>query len=104
MSASRTLSRRGIVACALTASFLLVGAVDTSAAPWSRKGTFTALTYNVVGLPQAISGSDPETNSPLIGPLLNAYDLVLLQEDWADPVPGVNIAYHEEVTAEAKHP
>ena len=94
---------RAIAACALAASFLLVAAVYPSAAAPNNKDSFTTLTYNVAGLPQGISGSDPQTNSPLISPLLNAYDLVLLQEDWADPVPGVNVFYHEEVTAEAKH-
>ena len=33
-------------------------------------GTFDSLTYNVAGLPQGISGSDPENNIPQISPLL----------------------------------
>ena len=75
-----------------------------SAGP-ATSGEFIALTYNVAGLPQAISGSDPETNSPLISPLLNAYDLVLLQEDWADPVEAAPLFfYHHEIVAEANHP
>ena len=53
-------------------------------APSAASGSFTALTYNVAGLPEQISGSSPEANSPLISPLLNGYDLVLLQEDWVD--------------------
>jgi len=53
----------------------------------SATGVFSALTYNVAGLPQALSGSDPEQYMPLIGPLLNAYDVVLTQEDFANPVP-----------------
>jgi len=53
----------------------------------SATGVFSALTYNVAGLPQALSGSDPEQYMPLIGPLLNAYELVLTQEDFANPVP-----------------
>ena len=78
-------------------------------------GSFTALTYNVAGLPEALSGSEPTTNSALISPLLNAYDLVLLQEDWAevllaareaglvgDDVP--RTGYHDQVVAEADHP
>lgn len=69
-----------------------------------RTGSFLALTYNVAGLPQGISGSDPETNSPLISPLLNGYELVLLQEDWADPPPGIDLFFHEEVTEQAEHP
>ncbi len=46
-------------------------------------GSFSALSYNVAGLPQGLSGSNPTTNIPLISPLLNAYDLVLVQEDFA---------------------
>jgi endonuclease/exonuclease/phosphatase family metal-dependent hydrolase len=46
-------------------------------------GTFTALTYNVAGLPQGINPDQmPEQHQPLISPLLNAYDVVLLQEDF----------------------
>ena len=39
------------------------------------QGEFVALTYNIAGLPDVISGSNPEVNIPLISPLLNAYDL-----------------------------
>ena len=58
-------------------------------------GTFEALTYNVAGLPQGISSSDPLYNIPQISPMLNAYDLVLVQEDFS---------YHPELAAEAEHP
>jgi endonuclease/exonuclease/phosphatase family metal-dependent hydrolase len=40
------------------------------------------LSYNVAGLPEGLSGSSPEANSPVISPLLNDYDIVLLQEDF----------------------
>lgn len=50
-------------------------------------GTFTALTYNVAGLPESLSGSNPESNTKLIGPKLNAFDVVLLQETWKTPDP-----------------
>lgn len=66
-----------------------------------------ALTYNVAGLTDPISGSEPATNSALISPLLNAYDVVLLQEDWADPFPieGQPIFfYHDEIVSQADHP
>ena len=43
------------------------------------------LTYNVAGLPTALSGSEPDVNTPLIGPLLNDYDIVLVQESWLTP-------------------
>jgi endonuclease/exonuclease/phosphatase family metal-dependent hydrolase len=49
----------------------------------------------VAGLPQGISGSDPEAHIPQISPLLDAYDLVLVQEDFW---------YHAELSADATHP
>ncbi|MCR9160695.1 MAG: hypothetical protein NXI35_08445 [bacterium] len=58
-------------------------------------GSFTLLTYNVAGLPQGISSSDPETNMPQISPLLNAFDVVVVQEDFW---------YHAELSAEVEHP
>lgn len=58
-------------------------------------GTFEALTYNVAGLPQGISDSNPEEFTPLISPLLNAYDLVLVQEDFV---------YHRDLKRDASHP
>lgn len=70
-------------------------------------GEFAALAYNVAGLPQPLSGSNPETNMPLISPLLNDYDLVLVQEDWLTPQPN-GLAplrvYHAILAAEAEHP
>lgn len=45
-------------------------------------GELLLLTYNVAGLPQGISKSNPATNIPLISPKLNAFDLVLVQEDF----------------------
>jgi hypothetical protein len=75
--------------------------------PQSSSGTFLALTYNVAGLPQGISGSNPETNTPIIGPLLNGYDLVLLQETWKTPDPNPLAplrVYHEILEAASRHP
>lgn len=86
---------------------LVAGLVTLSApalATADLRGELTALTYNVAGLPQFISSSDPTTNSPLISPLLNAYDLVLLQEDFTDPIGLGYIGFHEVVTADAEHP
>ena len=46
-------------------------------------GTFTSLTYNVAGLPQGINADQfPERNTPIISPLLNEYDVVVVQEDF----------------------
>ncbi len=69
---------------------------------------FTTLAYNVAGLPQGISGSDPERNIPLISPLLNDYDVVLTQEDfdWWTPLAGLLDFrnYHSRLRADATHP
>ena len=58
-------------------------------------GELAVLTYNVAGLPQGISKSDPERTIPLISPLLDAHDLVLVQEDFA---------YHDALSAQVTLP
>jgi hypothetical protein len=84
------------------------GAVATADAqqPTEVSGEFTALTYNVAGLPAALSGSEPDVNTVLISPLLNAYDLVLVQESWANnpPLPGGLEVYHEVLVSQVTHP
>lgn len=60
-----------------------------------EEGTLRVLTYNVAGLPDLISGSDPAVNTPMMSPLLNAFDHVLVQEDFS---------YHDELSADAMHP
>jgi len=75
--------------------------------PAVTAGGFLALSYNVAGLPQGISGSNPATNTPLISPLLNAYDLMLVQESWQTPEPNPLAplrVYHELLVADADHP
>jgi len=69
--------------------------VPDAAPPDPVSGEFSILTYNVAGLPDIISKSNPEVFIPQISPLLNAYDLVLVQEDFA---------YHAELAADAAHP
>lgn len=49
-------------------------------------GTWTVVTYNVAGLPEGLSRARPTENLPLIGRLLNRYDLALVQEDFAYPM------------------
>ncbi len=44
---------------------------------------FTILSYNVAGLPQGISSSNPLVNMPRIGQKLNLFDIVLVQEDFS---------------------
>jgi endonuclease/exonuclease/phosphatase family metal-dependent hydrolase len=70
-------------------------------------GELLALSYNVAGLPQGLSGSNPERFTPLIAPLLNGYDLVLLQESWQTPEvnPYAPLrVYHEILAAGSTHP
>ncbi len=71
-------------------------------------GSFSVLTYNVAGLPQGISSGNPETNIPLISPLLNAYDVVLTQEDfdWWTPIAGILdfVNYHTRLRSQIEHP
>lgn len=81
-----------VLAVVLAASLAPTSAAASKAR--GRSGSFKALTYNVAGLPAPISGSEPATNSPLISPKLNDYDLVLLQEDWEDPTGLGILGYH----------
>ena len=49
----------------------------------STEGTFTALTYNVAGLPDGINPDQhPLVNTPKISPRLNNYDVVNVREDF----------------------
>lgn len=70
--------------------------------------SFSVITYNVAGLPQGISSSNPEKNIPLISPLLNDYDVVLTQEDFDWWVPAAGILdfahYHSRLRAQVEHP
>lgn len=78
----------------------------TQGCPAAVSGDVLALAYNVAGLPQGISGSDPETNMPLIGPLLNGYEITLLQETWKTPEPNPLAplrVYHEILEATSQH-
>ena len=84
---------------------------DSNGDPGGNGGTtdeFLALTYNVAGLPEGLTSSpDPLSRMPIIGQLLNDYDLTLLQEDWETPEDNPfapSRAYHELIAAEAKHP
>ncbi len=75
--------------------------------PSGESGELLALAYNVAGLPDILSGSNPAVNTELISPLLNAYDLVLVQESWQTPDPNPLAPlrlYHEILAADALHP
>lgn len=47
-------------------------------------GTFSALSYNVYGLPSFVTGGDTAERMAQIGPLLGGFDVVGLQEDFID--------------------
>ncbi len=73
--------------------------------------TFELLTYNVAGLPQEVSGEDPSADIPQISPLLEAYDVVLTQEDFDWWKPGGLVEqldldfanYHDRLRADTTH-
>lgn len=71
-----------------------IGLLDARGLARTDAGKFALLTYNVAGLPDAISPSRPATNTPLISPLLNHYDLALVQEDFY---------YHVELIGQTSH-
>lgn len=57
--------------------------------------TFNVLTYNVAGLPGVLSSSDPENNTYQISSLLNKFDIIAVQEDFA---------YHQTLISQVIHP
>ena len=70
-------------------------------------GEISVLAYNVAGLPQEISTENPETNIPLISPLLEPFDIVLTQEDfdwWGEAVATLDaVNYHDRLRADVTH-
>lgn len=70
------------------------GAGVDSGAPPANGTAFSVLTYNVAGLPEGLSSSKPATNTKLISPKLNVFDLVMVQEDFA---------YHADLASLASH-
>lgn len=57
--------------------------VPTTANAGSEDRTFSVLSLNVAGLPAILSSSDPAVNTKQMSPLLNNYDIVSVQEDFA---------------------
>lgn len=58
-------------------------------------GRFTVLTYNVAGLPEPLSSSHPAKFNAMISPRLNAFDIVLAQEDFY---------YQNDLKTASEHP
>ena len=86
----------------------LAACSGSGADPPAETGTVSVLTYNVAGLPQEFSQTNPRVNIPLMSPLLNAYDVVITQEDydWWRGLAGLTdfVHYHEQLRAQATHP
>ncbi len=64
----------------------------------TARGRFKLVTYNVAGLPDGVSQSHPSVNMGPIGRLLNRYDLVLVQEDFAYAAELRRLIAHPHVT------
>ena len=67
----------GVRACLLAAAL----AQPAGAEPFAVE--FSVLSYNTHGLPAWVAGDAPEQRFPKIGSLVRAYDVSLLQEDFA---------------------
>ena len=78
-----------------TAAIAVLGLTSVCGIAACGRGEVSVLTYNVAGLPERLSGSHPAQNSAQIGELLNEYDVVVLQEDFA---------YHAALTKNTLHP
>jgi endonuclease/exonuclease/phosphatase family metal-dependent hydrolase len=63
---------------------LTFGCDEPGAGPAPAEGELHFLTYNVHGLPPAITGDDTSARMVEIAPLLGAFDVVGLQEDFDD--------------------
>jgi endonuclease/exonuclease/phosphatase family metal-dependent hydrolase len=80
---ARSLRRaHGTLALLITS---LTGAAFGEPSPSSQNGRFEVVTYNVAGLPEGLSNVHPVANLPVIGGLLNKFDVALVQEDFAYP-------------------
>ena len=70
----------------LLRGILVLSVAGTLARPASGDPSvveFSVLSYNTHGLPAWVAGDAPEQRFPKIGALLRAYDVALLQEDFA---------------------
>lgn len=83
------MARRGRIA----GGALALGAALLAAAAPAEE--LSVLTYNVHGLPAWVARDDPEARMPAIAARADAYDVVLLQEDFA---------FHERLREATGHP
>lgn len=96
----------GLLVAAVLVVTGLTAAPEAGAQDETVSGSFDLLTFNVAGLPEGLSGSNPSVNMPLIAPLLDAYDVVLTQEDFANPDPPIagTRVYHDVLVAGTNFP
>lgn len=72
-------------------------------------GEISVLAYNVAGLPAELGQASPDVNLPIIAPLLNDHDIVMVQElfDWWVPdglASGFDfVNYHDRVWEGVDH-
>ncbi|SCL19010.1 Metal-dependent hydrolase, endonuclease/exonuclease/phosphatase family [Micromonospora pallida] len=98
MFAVRLLAPAVLLAALLPASTPAAAASEpavVSGGSDATAGSFSVLTYNVAGLPEPLSGSNPDVNTRPIGERVNAYDIVHVQEDFN---------YHSDLYATDRHP
>lgn len=75
-----------VLLCAMLSAAILVAAAPAAYAAGQEAPedkTIQVISLNVAGLPGILSSSDPTNNTKQISPLLNAYDIVSVQEDFA---------------------
>lgn len=101
VSADLALDVAGVADLVSVADLELVDGIDDASDQQSpvdlesaTSGSFTLLTYNVAGF-QGLSSSNPVAFMPLISPLLDNYDVVVVQEDFW---------YHAQLIAAIHHP
>ena len=78
---SRRARSAGAAALAFAACFA-AGPLRADPAPAPGAVELRVVTYNTHGLPAWIARDDPERRFPVIGKLLDAYDLAVVQEDF----------------------
>lgn len=86
--------KRILISFCLLFSFMAACYWDKNGVQVAMTTDFNLLTYNISGLPQSFSAGNPAKNIPLISPLLNKYDIVLVQEDFY---------YHAALRTKANH-
>lgn len=86
------MSRLRLLSTAALAAALVASAASAAQA---ASGSFSALSYNVAGLPEPLSSGSPARNTRTIGERTMGFDVVSVQEDFN---------YHAALYATARHP